>query len=124
MTYPVLQQCTSEYLYGFLRDAILPIVRSSLEGAEAGQRIRVTTLPGPVMRELCEALQGEDRWVARILVANSVLQPWEAAWSLSNLASMLRLNLFTYRDLTQWIDNPMGTPPLIPPAEQLRLALV
>ena len=38
----------------------------------------------------------------------------KANWSLSNLASMLRLNLFTYRELTQWIDNPMGTPPLIP----------
>ena len=48
----------------------------------------------------------------------------KAAWSLSNLASMLRLNLFTYRELTQWIDNPMGTPPLIPVAEQLTLALV
>jgi IS4 transposase len=47
----------------------------------------------------------------------------KAAWSLSNLASMLRLNLFTYRELTQWIDNPMGTPPLIPAAEQLTLAL-
>jgi len=47
-----------------------------------------------------------------------------AAWSLSNLASMLRLNLFTYRELTQWIDNPMGTPPLMPAAEQLTLALV
>jgi len=48
----------------------------------------------------------------------------KAAWSLSNLASMLRLNLFTYRELKQWIDNPMGTPPLIPVAEQLTLALV
>jgi IS4 transposase len=48
----------------------------------------------------------------------------KANWSLSNLASMLRLNLFTYRELTQWIDNPMGTPPLIPVAEQLTLALV
>jgi hypothetical protein len=47
----------------------------------------------------------------------------QANWSLSNLASMLRLNLFTYRNLTQWIDNPMGTPPLIPLAEQLTLAL-
>ena len=47
----------------------------------------------------------------------------KANWSLSNLASMLRLNLFTYRELTQWIDNPMGTPPLIPAAEQLTLAL-
>ena len=48
----------------------------------------------------------------------------KANWSLSNLASMLRLNLFTYRELTQWIDNPMGTPPLIPAAEQLTLALI
>ena len=48
----------------------------------------------------------------------------KANWSLSNLASMLRLNLFTYRELTQWIDNPMGTPPLIPAAEQLTLPLV
>jgi hypothetical protein len=48
----------------------------------------------------------------------------KATWSLSNLASMLRLNLFTYRDLTGWLDNPMGTPPLIPVAEQLTLALV
>jgi len=47
----------------------------------------------------------------------------KANWSLSNLASMLRLNLFTYRELIQWIDNPMGTPPIAPPAEQLTLAL-
>jgi IS4 transposase len=48
----------------------------------------------------------------------------KANWSLSNLASLLRLNLFTYRELTHWMDNPMGTPPLIPAAEQLTLALV
>ena len=48
----------------------------------------------------------------------------KANWSLSILASMLRLNLFTYRDLTEWLDNPKGTPPLIPAAEQLTLALV
>jgi hypothetical protein len=58
---------------------------------------------------------------APIEVATPSLQ---ANWSLSNLASMLRLNLFTHRELTQWIDNPMGTPPLIPAAEQLTLALV
>jgi hypothetical protein len=48
----------------------------------------------------------------------------KANWSLSTLASMLRLNLFTYRELTRWLDNPLGTPPLIPIAEQLTLALV
>jgi hypothetical protein len=36
----------------------------------------------------------------------------KANWSLSNLASMLRLNLFTYRELTNWLHNPMETPPL------------
>jgi len=47
----------------------------------------------------------------------------KAKWSFSNLASMLRLNLFTYRDLRRWLENPFGTPPLVPPAEQLSLNL-
>jgi hypothetical protein len=47
----------------------------------------------------------------------------KANWSLSNLASMLRLNLFTYRELNRWLHDPMQTPPLIPPLEQLTLAL-
>lgn len=42
----------------------------------------------------------------------------KAKWSLSNLASMLRLNLFTYRDLRQWLEHPFGTPPLVPQTEQ------
>ena len=47
----------------------------------------------------------------------------KAKWSLSNLASMLRLNLFTYRDLKKWLENPFGTPPLVPLTEQLTLNL-
>lgn len=47
----------------------------------------------------------------------------KANWSLSNLASMLRMNLFTYRDLNRWLENPFGTPPLVPQAEQLTLDL-
>lgn len=44
-------------------------------------------------------------------------------WSLSNLASMLRLNLFTYRDLQEWIHNPFGLPPIIPHGpEQLQFS--
>jgi len=35
-------------------------------------------------------------------------------WSMSNLATMLRLNLFTYRDLLEWLHNPFGEPPVIP----------
>ena len=47
----------------------------------------------------------------------------KAGWSLSNLACMLRLNLFTYRDLREWLDNPSNTPPLIPAMQQLVLPL-
>jgi len=47
----------------------------------------------------------------------------KAGWSLSNLAAMLRLNLFTYRDLGDWLDDPFRTPPLTPLVEQLELEL-
>lgn len=46
-----------------------------------------------------------------------------AAWSFSNLASMLRLNLFSYRDLGEWLSDPFGTPPIVPAVEQLVLPL-
>ena len=47
----------------------------------------------------------------------------KAKWSFSNLASMLRMNLFTYRDLRRWLADPFGTPPIVPPSEQLSLNL-
>ena len=47
----------------------------------------------------------------------------KAGWSLSNLATMLRLNLFTYRELTAWLDDPFHTPPLQPQVVQLELVL-
>ena len=45
-------------------------------------------------------------------------------WSLSNLVSLLRQQLFVYRDLWTWIDNPFQPPLLVTPAlEQLPLGL-
>lgn len=32
-------------------------------------------------------------------------------WSLSNLVALLRMNLFTHRDLMAWLDKPLATPP-------------
>jgi Transposase DDE domain/Domain of unknown function (DUF4372) len=63
-------------------------------------------------------------WTALIAI---LLLKWmhhlsKAKWSLSNLASMLRLNLFTYRNLRQWLDDPFETPPLLPDCGQLTLA--
>ncbi|MCG2659834.1 MAG: IS4 family transposase [Kiritimatiellae bacterium] len=45
------------------------------------------------------------------------------AWSLSNLAAMLRFNLLTYRDLWAWLDDPFGVPISEPTAEQLVLPI-
>jgi len=42
-------------------------------------------------------------------------------WSLSNLAALLRQQLFVYRDLFVWIDEPFQPPLLDPAAEQLAL---
>jgi hypothetical protein len=44
-------------------------------------------------------------------------------WALSNLVALLRWNLFTYRDLWKWLDDPFETPPLGAQPEQLVLAL-
>ena len=32
-------------------------------------------------------------------------------WSMSNLVALLRMNLFTHRDLMAWLDEPFSTPP-------------
>jgi hypothetical protein len=44
-------------------------------------------------------------------------------WALSNLVAFLRWNLFTYRELWDWIDDPFHTPPLAPAIQQLSLVL-
>ena len=64
-------------------------------------------------------------WTALIAV---LILKWlhfisKAGWSLSNMAFLLRANLFSYRDLQAWLDDPTGTPPLTPEIEQLTLNL-
>lgn len=43
-------------------------------------------------------------------------------WSLSNLVALLRMNLFVYRDLWTWLDEPFAAPPVPPDAIQSALA--
>ena len=45
------------------------------------------------------------------------------AWSLSNLVALLRMNLFTHRDLWAWLNQPYETPPAFYDPEQLPLSL-
>jgi hypothetical protein len=35
-------------------------------------------------------------------------------WSLSNLVALLRMNLFVYRDLWTWLNDPFTGPPTSP----------
>jgi hypothetical protein len=42
-------------------------------------------------------------------------------WAVSNLVALLRWNLFSYRDLWQWLNRPFDTPPQ--PSAQLELKL-
>lgn len=44
-------------------------------------------------------------------------------WSLSNLVAFLRWNLFTYRDLWEWIDKPYDVLPITPGPVQLEIPL-
>lgn len=64
-------------------------------------------------------------WTAMIalLILKWLHHVSRAGWSLSNMAAMLRLNLFTYRDLMEWLHDPFGTPPITPQSVQLSLPL-
>ena len=44
-------------------------------------------------------------------------------WSLSNLVALLRLQLFVYRDLQSWLDEPFKPPPDLRMAAQMTLGL-
>jgi len=52
-------------------------------------------------------------WTALIamLMIKILQQRSTFAWALSNLIALLRWNLFTYRDLWEWINRPFDTPP-------------
>ena len=76
------------------------------------QNLKVKTFVGTTENALRIQL-----WTALIAL---LLLKWlhhlsKAKWSLSNLAGMLRLNLFTYRknDLIEWLHKPFETPPVI-----------
>ena len=42
-------------------------------------------------------------------------------WAVSNLVALLRWNLFSYRNLWEWLNRPFDTPPETPDQLQLQL---
>jgi len=57
-------------------------------------------------------------WTAliAILILRYLQLKSKFSWSLSNLVALLRMNLFTYRDLWGWLNQPFGIPAQISPA--------
>lgn len=73
------------------------------------QNLRIKTFVGTSANALLIRI-----WTAliAILVLKYLKFRSSFMWSLSNLVAMLRYNLFTYRDLWAWIDQPFEPPPL------------
>ncbi len=82
------------------------------------QNLRIKTFVGTSKNALLIQI-----WTALITVLILKYLKFRASfqWSLSNLVAMLRYNLFTYRDLWSWINNPYEPPPVVAIGEQLSL---
>jgi hypothetical protein len=83
------------------------------------QNLRVKTFVGTSANALHIQI-----WTA--LIALLLLKYLQAkarfGWSLSNLVALLRMNLFVYRDLWIWLNDPFVGPPLPPEPIQSTLA--
>ena len=79
------------------------------------QNLKIKTFVGTSANALLTQI-----WTAliAILVLKYLKHRSRFQWSLSNLVAMLRYNLFIYRDLWAWIDEPYEPPPVIPLQEQ------
>ena len=85
------------------------------------QSLRVKTFVGTSSNALKTQLW--TALIAMLLVKYLQLRS-TFSWSLSNLVALLRQQLFVYRDLWAWIDDPFQPPPLPgSPPEQLALQL-
>jgi len=84
------------------------------------QNLRIKTFVGTTENALYIQI-----WTALIAMLLIKFMQFKAAiaWSLSNLVAFLRWNLFTYRDLWQWLDRPEDTPALEPAPTQLALPI-
>jgi len=84
------------------------------------QNLKVTTFVGTTENALY--IQMWTALIAMLLIEHLQFKS-RFAWSLSNLVAFLRWNLFTYRDLWEWIDHPFDVLPLVPGSVQLPLPL-
>ena len=84
------------------------------------QLLRVKTFVGTSANALHVQL-----WTALIamLILKYLQLKSRFGWSLSNLVALLRQQLFVYRDLHRWLDNPFEAPPVLEGVHDRQLAL-
>lgn len=82
------------------------------------QNLRIKTFVGTSSNALHIQI-----WTALIamLILRYLQLKSQFGWSLSNLLAMLRFNLFTYRDLWTWLNDPFAPPEPFPEPLQLTL---
>jgi DNA phosphorothioation-dependent restriction protein DptH len=76
----IIRPSVERDLYEVLAEQLLPQIRAALAAGGPGQRLRITTLPMPVMERLCEQLQGDAAFRACVLSD----APERAAWLASS----------------------------------------
>ena len=83
------------------------------------QNLRVKTFVGTTANALHIQI-----WTALIalLLLKYLQMRASFGWSLANLVALLRMNLFVYRDLWAWLDEPFTPPPPPPGPAQLAFA--
>lgn len=80
------------------------------------QNLRIKTFVGTSPNALLTQI-----WTALIAILVLKYMQFRSSfgWSMSNLVAMLRYNLFSYRDLWEWLDSPYQPPPVDDEVEQL-----
>ena len=64
-----------------------------------------------------------NRFLIALLLLKYLQLKATFGWSLSNLLALLRMNLFAYRDLWAFLNDPFTAPPPLPEPMQGELAL-
>jgi hypothetical protein len=84
------------------------------------QSLRIKTFVGTTANALKTQI-----WTALIalLVIKYLRMKATFGWSLSNLVALLRQQLFVYRDLWAWLNDPFQAPPALAASTQLELEL-
>ncbi len=84
------------------------------------QNLRIKTFVGTTENALY--IQIWTALIAMLLIKFFQLKS-KFEWSLSNLVAFLRWNLFSYKDLWEWLDKPFDIVPEVPPPIQMQLPL-